>query len=141
MSPRRSAWSFLELDGARTPRLIVGLMTGTSADAVDAALVEFHGSGLSASHRILAYCETPLDPALRNEVLEVAHAPAIAPERLMRLDAALAEQYATCVLELLRDAGVETADVTAIGSHGQTVRHVPRDQGGGRALTLQLGSA
>jgi anhydro-N-acetylmuramic acid kinase len=141
MSPRRDAWSFLKLDPTREPRLIVGLMTGTSADAIDAALVEFHGAGLAASHRVIAYRETPLEESLRREVLEVAHAPALPPERLMRLDAALGEQYATCVLELLRGAGVPLADVTAIGSHGQTVRHVPRHAGGGRALTLQLGSA
>ena len=116
-------------------------MTGTSADAVDAALVRFRGHGLSATHEIVAYRETPYDDALRREVLEVSAAAAVAPERLMRLDAALGERYAEAVLELLREAGVAPASVGAIGSHGQTVRHVPRAAGGGRALTLQVGSA
>ncbi len=141
MSGRRDPWRALRRDEGPQERLVVGLMTGTSADAIDAALVHFQGAGLGAKHRVLAYRETPLDDALRREVLEVAAAPAVAPERLMRLDVALAERYADAVLELLEHAGVGRGEVHAIGSHGQTVRHVPRGAGGGRALTLQIGSA
>ncbi len=141
MSHRHDPWCALRRDGGPSERLVVGLMTGTSADAVDAVLVHFAGAGLSAKHRVVAYRETPLEDGLRREVLEVAAAPTLAPERLMRLDAALGETYAEAVMALLREAGVEPGDVGAIGSHGQTVRHVPRAAGGGRALTLQLGSA
>ncbi len=141
MNARRDPWWPLGRPGANDERLVVGLMTGTSADAVDAALVQFRGAGLAASHRVLAYRESPLDDSLRHEVLEVAGAASLPLERLMRLDAALGERYAEVVLDLLRSAGVATRDVAAIGSHGQTVRHVPRGEGGGRALTLQVGSA
>lgn len=126
---------------ARPEHLLVGLMTGTSADAVDAALVRFTGVGLECRHEILRYEEAPLEPALRREILEVASAGEVALERLMRLDAALGERYAAAVLELLALAGVAPAAVTAIGSHGQTVRHLPRAGNGGQALTLQIGSA
>lgn len=122
-------------------RLVVGLMTGTSADAVDAALVRFHGRGLAATADIVAYRERPFDDGLRREVLEVAACESLALERLMRLDAELGEAYAETVHELLRQAQVRPRDVTAIGSHGQTVRHLPRAANGGRALTLQVGSA
>jgi anhydro-N-acetylmuramic acid kinase len=125
----------------RSEHLVVGLMSGTSADAVDAALVRFQGLGLEARREVLAYRETPLESALRREVLEVAAAPELAPERLMRLDAALGERFAAAVFELLAESGVDRDRVDAIGSHGQTVRHVPRAKGGGQALTLQLGSA
>ncbi|HTR96820.1 MAG TPA: anhydro-N-acetylmuramic acid kinase [Candidatus Acidoferrales bacterium] len=135
------AWRALRPAGPDDERLIVGLMTGTSADAVDAALVRFRGRGLAAGHRVLAYRESPLDDALRREVLEIAAAETLAPERLMRLDATLGERYADAVLELLRAEGIEPGAVAAIGSHGQTVRHLPRAANGGRALTLQLGSA
>jgi anhydro-N-acetylmuramic acid kinase len=127
--------------GSREEHLIVGLMTGTSADAVDAALVRFRGAGLGASHALEAYAETPLEGALRREVLEVASAPAVDLERLMRLDSALGERYAAAVFELLASAHVDPREVDAIGSHGQTVRHVPRRAGHGQALTLQIGSA
>ncbi|MEY4071113.1 MAG: hypothetical protein RL721_1727 [Candidatus Eisenbacteria bacterium] len=102
----------------RPTRLVVGLMTGTSADAVDAVLVRFTGEGLAARHEVLAECERPLDAALRDEVLAIAGADTVEPERLMRLDADLAETYAKVV----------------------GVRHVPRAAGGGRALSLQVGS-
>ena len=125
----------------RDEHLVVGLMTGTSADAVDAALVRFHGLGLESRHEVLAYRETPLEPALRREVLEVAAAAELAPERLMRLDAALGERFAAAVLELLAAAKADRSRVDAVASHGQTVRHVPRHRGDGQALTLQLGSA
>jgi anhydro-N-acetylmuramic acid kinase len=125
---------------------VIGLMTGTSADAVDAALVRFDGGFAAAESgqprpTLVAYRETPLDPALRREVLAVAAAEQLAPERLMRLDVALGELYAACVLELLASQGVPPAAMDAIGLHGQTIRHVPRDAGGGQALTWQCGSA
>ena len=125
----------------RPERLVVGLMTGTSADGVDAVLVRLSGDGLSATHEVLAERETPLPQELRAEVLAVAAAESLEPERLMRLDVELAEVYADAVHELLDQAGVRPSDVWAIGSHGQTVRHLPRSMGGGRALSLQLGSA
>jgi anhydro-N-acetylmuramic acid kinase len=125
----------------REPHWIVGLMTGTSADAVDAALARFEGHGLEARFDLVAYRETPLEPALRREILEVADAGTLQLERLLRLDAALGERYAAAVLELLAGAGREPRGVDAIGMHGQTVRHLPRPPGGGQALTLQIGSA
>lgn len=126
---------------SRAERLVIGLMTGTSADAVDAVLVRLKGEGLAATHEVLAELETPLDDALRNEVLEVSGAETLQPERLMRLDGDLAEAYAESVRGVADQAGIKLSDVTAIGSHGQTVRHVPRAMGGDRAMTLQLGSA
>ena len=125
----------------RPVHLVVGLMTGTSADAVDAALVRFTGPGLQTAHTLVRYRESPLEEALRREILDVAGAGTLAPERLMRLDAALGERYAAAVLELLADASVDPRAVSAIGCHGQTVRHLPRTTDGSGGLTLQLGSA
>jgi anhydro-N-acetylmuramic acid kinase len=125
----------------RPEHLLVGLMTGTSADAVDAALVRLTGVGLETRHELVAYREAPLEAAIRREIIEVASAPQVSPERLMRLDVALGERYAAAVLELLADVKRDPGGVDAIGSHGQTVRHVPRDTGGGEAMSLQIGSA
>jgi len=135
------AWARLREYPARRDPVVVGLMTGTSADAVDAALVRFAGAGALARPVLSRFRETPLDPALRREVLELSAAGLWEPERLLRLDAALGECYAAAVADLLREAGCAAAEVDAIASHGQTVRHVPRAAGGGRALTLQIGSA
>jgi anhydro-N-acetylmuramic acid kinase len=126
---------------SRPERLVIGLMTGTSADAVDAVLVRLKGEGLAATHEVVAELETPLEDELRTEILAVAAATSIEPERLMRLDCELAETYAEAVRELAEQGGVKLSDISAIGSHGQTVRHLPRSAAAGRALTLQLGSA
>jgi anhydro-N-acetylmuramic acid kinase len=135
------AWGRLRDYPARRDPKIIGLMTGTSADAVDAALVVFEGAGGEARPRLAAYRETPLEPALRAEVREVCVAASLPLERLMALDAMLGERYGEAVGDLLRAAGIAASEVDAIGSHGQTVRHVPRTAGGGRARTLQIGSA
>ncbi len=126
---------------ARDEHLVVGLMTGTSADAVDAVLVRFRGLGLGSAQEVVAFRSGALESDLRHEILAVASASTLEPERLMRLDAALGERFAEAALQLLGEAGVEPRSVDAIGSHGQTVRHLPRPAGGGPALTLQLGSA
>jgi anhydro-N-acetylmuramic acid kinase len=125
---------------ARPERLVAGLMTGTSADAVDAVLVRLKGDGLAATHEVLAELESPLDDELRGEVLAVAAAKMLEPERLMRLDVRLAEVYAEAVHAIAEEADVKLTAISAIGTHGQTVRHIPRASGS-RALTLQLGSA
>src|SRR5689334_24887265 len=95
-------------------RLVAGLMTGTSADAVDAVLVRLKGEGLSATHEVLAERELPLDDELRNEVLAVAQAKTVEPERLMRLDVQLAEVYAEAVRAIADEAGVKLAAISAI---------------------------
>ena len=126
---------------ARAEHLVIGLMTGTSGDAVDAILVRFRGVGMEATHEVLAYRESELDGALRSHVLELAGAARIEPETMMRVHAALGECYAAAALELLATAGLETTRICAIGSHGQTIRHLPRAAGAGQAFTLQIGSA
>ena len=136
----RDALSSLRDYRTKPERLVVGLMTGTSADAVDAVLVRLKGEGLAATHEVLAERESPLEDDLRNEVLAVAAAKSLEPERLMRLDVRLAEVYSDAVHGIAEEAGVKLTAICAIGSHGQTVRHLPRS-GSTRALTLQLGSA
>ncbi len=124
--------------GAHT---LIGLMTGTSADAVDAALVRIDAGAAGETCRVEKYLETALDQGLRREILRVAQASEVQPESLMRLDAELGERYAEAVDALLGAAGLTRDAVDAIGCHGQTIRHVPRHTGGGRALSLQIGSA
>ena len=89
--PERDAWGGLRGYLARGSHRVVGLMTGTSADAVDAALVRFEGSGPGTTHELEAYRETPLDDALRAGILEVAGSETVALERLMELDAELGQ--------------------------------------------------
>lgn len=114
---------------ADTTHLIIGLMSGTSLDGVDAALVEFDAARmvLRGSHYL------PYPDHLRQTLLalhnpandELAHAARIAQE--------LARLYADAVVQLLQQTQTQAAKVTAIGCHGQTMRHAPQ-----QGYSLQL---
>ena len=112
--------------------LFVGLMSGTSLDGVDAALVDFSGPAPA----LLAHAQHPFPAPLRAELLALNSA---GPDELGRAAACgneLARRYAAAIGEALSRAQVAAGEVRAIGCHGQTVRHRP-DAG----YTLQLGNA
>ncbi|MBU6246611.1 MAG: anhydro-N-acetylmuramic acid kinase [Xanthomonadaceae bacterium] len=113
--------------------LYLGLISGTSADGIDAALVRFD----NGSPRLLHGVTHPWPDALRQQILDIAQGEAaVELDALGRLDVALARGFAEAASRVLHEAGVEAAQVGAIGSHGQTVRHRPD---GRFPFTLQLG--
>ncbi len=113
--------------------LFVGLMTGTSVDAVDAALVEL-GAGTPRLVEALAW---PIPDALRAEIHSLIASKGAAPaSSAWRVDAELGLLYAQAVEALLGRASVGRHEVAAIGCHGQTVLHAP---GAELPLTVQLG--
>jgi anhydro-N-acetylmuramic acid kinase len=113
--------------------LYIGVMSGTSMDAVDTALVDLSPPRpeLVATHR------SPWSSALRERLQRVAAGVAIDATALGRLDAAVGHAIADAVEQLLTLAGFAPGDIGAIGSHGQTVAHAPT---GDEAMTLQLGN-
>lgn len=113
--------------------LYLGLMSGTSVDGVDAALVSF------APHIELHTATTVAWPdELRGAILTLAQGSSlIALDDLGALDTRIARHFAHAALRVLEQAGVEPTAVRAIGSHGQTVRHRPA---GDAPFTLQLGN-
>jgi anhydro-N-acetylmuramic acid kinase len=116
---------------------VVGLMSGTSADGIDAALVEWPDGPAPRPFRLLAYREEPLPAELRDRIhrLAAGRVPgAEALRELAALDVALAERFAAAARAVAEQAGVALADVDAIASHGQTVGHFPDLR-----ATLQIG--
>jgi anhydro-N-acetylmuramic acid kinase len=100
----------------------LGLMSGTSMDAIDATLVDFDASPL----RIIAASATAFDPHLKRRIAAVLDsADHAALDELGQIDVELGRAFAETALSLLRGAGVSPGRVTAIGSHGQTLRHRP----------------
>jgi anhydro-N-acetylmuramic acid kinase len=102
--------------------LYLGLMSGTSMDAIDASLVDFGSKPL----RILASSATPFDAQLKTRIATLLEsADHVALDELGQVDVALAQAFAGAANELLRGAGIGADAVSAIGSHGQTLRHRP----------------
>ncbi|WP_232818413.1 anhydro-N-acetylmuramic acid kinase [Elioraea thermophila] len=116
--------------------LFIGLMSGTSLDGVDAALVETDGRriGRLGPALTLAY-----DDALRRRLRALLHRAPTLPRDdpdLRSVERALTERHREAVAVLLERAGLAAADVTAIGFHGQTILHRPA-----AGLTWQIGDA
>lgn len=106
------------------PERYIGLMSGTSIDAVDAVLVEFTGS----SPRILAACSRPIPASLHTAIVSLCLPGSDSLDLLGSTDQALALLFAETALALLAKTGFEPHQITAIGSHGQTVRHRPNSE-------------
>ena len=119
--------------------LFVGLMSGTSIDGIDAVLARIDGDSRGAFEwSVLAFNTTAYDDGSRKMILDALEDGT--PETLCRLDASLGEWFATAVQDVCEAGGVGTRDLAAIGSHGQTVWHIPPTDAD-RGATLQLGDA
>ena len=112
--------------------IYLGLISGTSADGIDAALVRFE------PHCQLIFGRTyPWDDGLRTRLIALGQGgEATSLDELGALDTTLARAFADAALQAIGDAGVSASNVLAIGSHGQTVRHRPEAQA---AFTWQMG--
>lgn len=116
--------SFRTTDSA----LYIGLMSGTSLDGVDACLVAFdnhaddNGDGYP---RVVHGLTTPFPAQLADTLRSMCSAPAINVQTLARAERTLTGIYADAVKTLLKATGVNATDISAIGCHGQTLRHYP----------------
>jgi anhydro-N-acetylmuramic acid kinase len=119
----------------RPTRLVVGLLSGTSADGTDAAVCEISGAGEATTLRMRSYVMTPFDRRLRERIFRLSQADAA---ELCDLDVLLGEAFADAAQAACAAAGLVLDDVDLIGSHGQTAVHRPRSAGQVGA-TLQIG--
>lgn len=112
--------------------LYIGLMSGTSIDGIDAALVDFEPS----RPNLVGHCYQPWPQTIRERLKKLSLPGSNEIEQLGHADIAVANHFAEAVSELLRQTGIKPWQVRAIGSHGQTVRHRP---GADHPFTLQIG--
>jgi anhydro-N-acetylmuramic acid kinase len=112
-------------------RIVLGLMSGTSHDGVDAALVSFIRNRPS----LIKHVHVPYTPSQREEIASAFDG---RTEDVCRLNFALGEVFAGAALKCMKDAGVSPREVEAVASHGQTIYHIPPDRGK-KGSTLQIG--
>lgn len=100
----------------------VGLMSGTSADAIDAVLL--HTNGVEPPKLLVSHCQ-PYPAEIRQQVLSLYEPSTGELDRMGWLDQTLGRLFAHAATEVIRKAGLTNDQIQVIGSHGQTIRHRP----------------
>jgi anhydro-N-acetylmuramic acid kinase len=122
--------------------LVLGLMSGTSADGIDVALTEVNGAPPKLRARLLRHRSRRMPDALRNEVLRIAEGATCTAGEISQLNFRLGVAFAEAAVSACREFRVALARVELIGSHGQTIFHQGRlvaFLGRATASTLQIG--
>jgi len=116
--------------------IVVGLMSGTSADGTDAAVVRLDGAPPALDWQVLGHTHIEHPAGLREEIFACFRPATGSVDRLCRLNFALGRAFGAAALVAIAEVGLEPSDADLIGSHGQTLWHIPS---GCDASTLQLG--
>lgn len=122
--------------------LVLGMMSGTSADGIDVALARISSAPPKLKARLLGHTPAKFPPALRKEILRIAEQQPISASELSQLNFRLGELFADAALSACRTFRVPPSRVALIGSHGQTIFHEGRPVpyfGSPTASTLQIG--
>lgn len=109
-------------------------MSGTSADGIDAVVAAISGSGRTFRAKLIAHTHHNFAPAFRRQVLHACLRGTVA--EICELNFVLGEHFARAALAAIRKAGLKSSQIAAIGSHGQTVHHLPNAKA---PSTLQIG--
>lgn len=109
----------------RSSRIVAGVMSGTSLDGVDVAITHLVGTGRSMTVDVLAAIHEPYPEALRELIFRSSDAGTSSVRDITQLDARLPVLYAEAVDHALAEAGLQRDDLDLIGSHGQTIHHLP----------------
>ncbi len=118
----------------------IGLMSGTSADSIDAACVRFAGAPPRLDWELLSFITLPMSESLRQDIFAAFRPETGTVDKLCQLNFTLGEVFAQASLEAIKAAKLTPEQVDFIGSHGQTVWHIPPHSGQGVPSTLQLGN-
>ncbi|MBI9071557.1 MAG: anhydro-N-acetylmuramic acid kinase [Melioribacteraceae bacterium] len=132
---------FVELT-KKEKKIVVGLMSGTSLDGVDVALVEITGNGTNTKIDLIGFIEYPFPEGLKSFVLKNSVKDTSNVEDICRLNFLFPQIYFDAVKTLCEKLKFDMADIDLIGSHGQTIHHLPQKEkmfGYGVGSTLQIG--
>ena len=129
---------------ASNAKLVLGLMSGTSADGIDVALARISGAPPHLNAKLLGHTSFNFPPALRKEILRVAEQQPISAGELSQLNFRLGHIYADTILAACKRFQVAPKRIDLVGNHGQTIFHQGRPSnffGKPIASTLQIGES
>lgn len=118
---------------------VIGLMSGTSADGVDAALVDVEGSGVDTRLKSVLFHSSTYPHEVREQLFELFSPETGTVDKICRMNFLLGKLFADAVLSVIDKAGLSPSDIHLIGSHGQTIYHLPPSSGTDVPSTLQIG--
>lgn len=118
-------------------RYIIGLMSGTSCDGIDAALVRINSSGVKTTIRFIGHSYIPYPSALRSRIAAAHNSTA---RDICRINFELGDFFAKAASSCAEKAGKKLTAIDAVASHGQTIYHIPPGLNR-RGSTLQIGES
>ena len=124
-------------------RLVCGIMSGTSVNGIDAALVRMRGEGRHSEAELLHYREVLFAEELQTRIFANSEVASSNVNDICLLHAALSHAYAAAVQETCHSAGIDPGEIDLVGLHGQTLRHLPEPMqiaGSSVRSSLQAGS-
>ena len=119
---------------------VIGLISGTSADGIDAAIVEIEGAPPSLSVDLISFTFVPFGADRRQRIFALFDPSTSTVDRICQMNFALGEWFAAAALQAIDEAGLIPSDVSLIGSHGQTIYHSVEVESPVKS-TLQIGEA
>ncbi|WP_275898311.1 anhydro-N-acetylmuramic acid kinase AnmK [Peribacillus alkalitolerans] len=120
-------------------RYVVGLMSGTSLDGVDAALVRINDYGLKTKVDLIDFVTVPFENKIKNEIYQSFHPDFSNSPSICSLNFQIGYVFADAVKKVCENAGFPLEKLDLIGSHGQTIYHIPNSVAGWCPSTLQIG--
>jgi anhydro-N-acetylmuramic acid kinase len=117
-------------------RNVIGLMSGTSADGVDSALVEIEGYGIDTCVKLIKFATYPFSENVRDRLFRIFPPSTCSVVDICELNFAIGDAFADATLKVIEESGLNISDVDLIGSHGQTICHLPNSD---IRSTLQIG--
>ena len=121
-------------------KYVIGLMSGTSVDGIDAAIVEISGHGLETTVNLIAFETFPFPSGVPQRILALCRPDTGRVDDICEMNFYIGHLFAEAAKHIVQKSGMHPNDIALIGSHGQTIHHLPRDPNTTRyPSTLQIG--
>ena len=109
----------------KNPKKVIGLMSGTSSDGIDACLMEISGNGIHTKINVLAFETYSYDKPTRTAILDTCNPETGTVDKVCQLNFHLGKLFANAAKSIANKVHISIKDIDLIGSHGQTIYHLP----------------